>query len=392
LVLRAACLTLLLLAGLTASAAAAPVLVFDHGRVTREQDPFLPAQAGPVLTRPPAPTARLASTQSVRIVLRHLLQRGQIDQSSYDDLSKDYDDALFIRAQLSGTPRRELTSIINTLNSFAARGLLTTSRLSVLWLQLNRNTEWWGLSARVPDAGERIVFRGSRVIWQYFPGQGLQFHPLANWGRAEALIRYGYASQAQEFIGELLPLGANRGGALVWEYYFRFGGGTPPWTSGLSQGTALITLAASARLMGDPNSLDAARRALTLYQLRTPTGVRVRRPAGAYYAEYSFAPRLRIINGFIQALNGLWDMRGLDPRADQLFASGDSEARRELPYYDTGRWSRYDNTGALSPLNYHVLLRDFLRGLCQRSHIAIYCSKAAKFTRYLRRGPPRGVG
>ena len=78
---------------------------------------------------------------------------------------------------------------------------------------------------------------------------------------------------------------------------------------------------------------------------------------------------------------------------DALFAAGDAEARRELPHYDTGRWSRYDNTrGSLSPLNYHVLLRDFLQGLCDRSHIAIYCSKAAKFTRYLRRGPPRGVG
>jgi hypothetical protein len=321
-----------------------------------------------------------------------MLQRGQIDQSQYDDLSKDYDDALFIRRQLAGTPRRELTAIISDLNGFASRGKLTPSRLAVLWLQLNRNTEWWGLAGRVPAPGDRIAFRGSRVIWQYFPGQGLQFHPLANWGRAQALIRGGFLSPAQEFIGELLPLGADRGGALAWEYYFRFGGGSPPWTSGLSQGTALITLATSARQLDDPASLDAARRALTLYQLRTPTGVRVPMRAGAHYAEYSFAPRLRIINGFIQALNGLWDMRGLDPRADSLFASGDREARRELPYYDTGRWSRYDNTGALSPLNYHVLLRDFLQGLCQRTHIAIYCSKAARFTRYLRRGPPRGVG
>src|SRR5205807_4729244 len=133
---------------------------------------------------------------------------------------------------------------------------------------------------------------GSRVLWQYAPGQGLQFHPLANWGRAEALIKNGYVSNAQEFLGELLPLGATRGGALTWEYYFWFGGGRPPWTSGLSQGTALITLAASVRKAGDPGSLDAARRALRLYQLPTPTGVRVGTRRGAAYAEYSFAPRL----------------------------------------------------------------------------------------------------
>src|SRR5207248_2180278 len=164
LILRAAGLALLF-AGFAAPAAAAPVLVFDHGRVTREQDPFLPAQAGPVSTRPPARAAAFR-TQNVRVVLQHMLQRGQIDQSGYDDLSKDYDDALFIRGQLAGTPRRELTAVISDLNGFASHGQLTPSRLAVLWLQLNRNTEWWGLAARVPRAGERIAFRGSRVIWQ----------------------------------------------------------------------------------------------------------------------------------------------------------------------------------------------------------------------------------
>ena len=391
LILRAACLALLALAP-AASAAAAPVLVFDHGHVTREQDPFVPPQTGPIPPAPPAPAIARASLSRVRIVLSHMLQRHDIGQSEYDQRVKDYDDALFIRGQLAGTPRRELSAVLGSLESFAAHGQLTPSRLNVLWLQLNRNVEWWGFGGRVPAAGERIRFSGSRILWQYFPGQGLQFHPLANWGRAEALISYGLVPNAREMIGELLPLGAQRGGALAWEYYFFFGGGRPPWTSGLSQGTALITLAAFVRKVGDPISLDAARRALRLYQLPTPTGVRVGTPRGAAYAEYSFAPGLRIINGFIQALNGLWDMRGLDPRAAVLFRAGDREARHELPYYDTGRWSRYDNTGALSPLNYHVLLRDFLRGLCNRSHIGIYCAKAARFTAYLRRGAPRGVG
>lgn len=392
LILRGAC-AFLLLALLPSAAAATPVLVFDHGRVTREQDPFEPADVGPVPTRAAAPApARAAQGASAKIVLRHLLERGQIDQSTYDNRTKDYDDAVFIRGQLSGTPRRELSAIIAQLNGFASHGQLTASRVKVLWLQLNRNTEWWGLSDRVPGAGERVRFTGSRVLWQYVPGQGLQFHPLANWGRAEALIQGGFAANAQEFIAELLPLAADRGGAIAWEYYFSFGGGRPPWTSGLSQGTALIVLAASSRQFGDPASLDAARRALRLYQLPTPTGVRVRRPHGVYYAEYSFSPGVRIINGWIQALNGLWDMQGLDPRAGVLFGAGDREARRELPYYDTGRWSRYDNSGALSPLNYHVLLRDFLRGLCRRSHIGIYCSKAARFSRELSRGAPRGVG
>jgi hypothetical protein len=75
--------------------------------------------------------------------------------------------------------------------------------------------------------------------------------------------------------------------------------------------------------------------------------------------------------------------------ARSLFAAGDREARFELPKYDTGRWSRYDNTrGSISPLNYHVLLRDFLRDLCQRTRTSLYCAKARRFTAYLRKGPP----
>ncbi|MDQ6915476.1 MAG: hypothetical protein M3155_06655, partial [Actinomycetota bacterium] len=54
LILRAAILALAVLVP-AASAAAAPVLVFDHGRVTREQDPFAPpVETGGVRARPPA--------------------------------------------------------------------------------------------------------------------------------------------------------------------------------------------------------------------------------------------------------------------------------------------------------------------------------------------------
>jgi hypothetical protein len=227
------------------------------------------------------------------------------------------------------------------------------------------------------------------VLYQYFPGQGLEFHPLANWGRASAIAKDGYLDSTREFLAELLPLASERDGALSWEYFFHFGGGAPPWTSGLSQGTALVALVRAYKSLGNDFYMTAARRALTIYTRRTPVGVLAPTRNGNHYAEYSYAPRLRIINGFIQALNGLWDMRPYSALARSLYRSGDREARRALPFYDTGRWSRYSNArGSLSPLNYHVLLRDFLRELCNRTGTRIYCSKAARFTAYLRRGPP----
>ena len=369
------------------SAAASTVLVMGpDGRVTREQDRFVPASAPVKATVPPA---RAAGPGSVRSALAQLLANGEIDQIEHDKRAKSYDDALFIRNQLSGTRRRELNGVISLLNSMAGRGELTRTRLEVLFTQLDRNVEWWGFAERIPGSGERVRFKGSRVLYQYFPGQGLEFHPLANWGRLSALVHDGYDENAREFLAELLPMGSERGGALTWEYFFYFGGGAPPWTSGLSQGTVLVALVRSFQRLGDSVYLDTAKRALRIYTIPTPVGVKVKTRRGAHYAEYSYAPRTRIINGFIQALNGLWDMRQYSGLARSLYAAGDREARLELPRYDTGRWSRYDNSkGSISPLNYHVLLRDFLRELCRRTGTSLYCAKAARFTAYLRKGPP----
>src|SRR6266513_5210757 len=63
--------------------------------------------------------------------------------------------------------------------------------------------------------------------------------------------------------------------------------------------------------------------------------------------------------------------------------AGDREARRELPKFDTGHWARYSLSGEISDTSYMVLLRDFLRGLCDRVGPSPYCTYAAKFTRYL---------
>ena len=384
--IRLAVLAVCLLVPASAASASNVLVLERDGHVIRERDPFVPP-AGPVPARPAA--VRAAATGSVRAALDRLLASGEIDQVEHDKRVKSYDDALFIRNQLTGTRRRELNGVISLLAGMAGRGELTASRLEVLFTQLDRNVEWWGFSDRLPGSGERVRFSPSRVLYQYFPGQGLEFHPLANWGRLSALIHDGYLPNAREFLAELLPMGSERGGALTWEYFFYFGGGGPPWTSGLSQGTALVGLAESYKRLGDAAYLTAAKRGLRIYTIPTPVGVRVKTRRGAHYAEYSFAPGTRIINGFIQALNGLWDVRPYSGLARSLFRAGDREARFELPKYDTGRWSRYDNTrGSISPLNYHVLLRDFLRDLCRRTGTSLYCAKAARFTAYLRKGPP----
>ena len=91
---------------------------------------------------------------------------------------------------------------------------------------------------------------------------------------------------------------------------FHFDGGTPPWTSGLSQGTALQVLARAWSRFQEPAYLTAAQQALGIFQTPPPQGVRVSTPAGAMYAEYTYAPNDRILNGFIQALVGPLRLHG----------------------------------------------------------------------------------
>ena len=55
-----------------------------------------------------------------------------------------------------------------------------------------------------------------------------------------------------------------------------------------------------------------------------------------------------------------------DPLGLKLFEAGDAEARAEVPHFDTGGWSLYDQFGE-SNLNYHELLTEFLQHLCERT-------------------------
>ena len=114
------------------------------------------------------------------------------------------------------------------------------------------------------------------------------------------------------------------------------------------------------------------------------------RGAGVHYAQYSFEPGLRILNGFIQSLVGLYDYGRIaaDDRARALYAAGEARAREEVPTYDTGAWSLYSRGTVTheSDLGYHTLLRDFLESLCNRTS-TVYCGAEERFTTYLTTDP-----
>jgi D-glucuronyl C5-epimerase C-terminus len=320
-------------------------------------------------------SARRAATHgpSVAGALSSLQQSGTITPAVYQQDSSAYLAAKRSLGKLSGTRHTELGAVLSNMQAIAAAGGFTPSRLGVLFLTLERNRRWW-TSEPLLSSDERVSFPPSRIVWEYYPGQGIEIQWLATFGEANGYYLSGHEnSNLRQLLGEVIPLASDRAGGIAWEYLFRFDGGLPPWTSGLSQGTALQVLARAYSRFKEAAYLTAAQQALGIFETPPPAGVRVKTAAGALYAEYTYAPGDRILNGFIQALVGLYDYSSItkDPLGLQLFEAGDAEARAEVPLYDTGAWSLYDQFGE-SNLNYHELLTEFLEHLCERT----------------RRGPP----
>jgi hypothetical protein len=375
----------------SAQAADLPVLHRD-GTVHARFDPGIAARDRTVpLAHQPVRRATVSGRTTLG-ELRRMRRDHYITPDQYRDYRDEYKrDRAFARG-LTGARELDMKGVLATVDRMAARGALKPSRLVPLWLQLRRNREWWS-SGPLLVSGERVSFENSELVFQYFPGEGLQIHPLANFGKLNGLWKARSDARMEELLDELLPLAAERAGGVAWEYYMDFGGGAPPWVSSLAQGTGLEAMARAAHRSGlQPLAFPLLQRGLKIFERRTPAGVLVPVPGpGDHYAQYSFAPGLRILNGFVQSLNGLWDFARIadDPTARELFEQGELRARREVPTYDTGAWSLYDRgtDSHESDLNYHNVLIDFLQGLCRRTDTPVYCDARDSFRAYLTEAP-----
>ncbi len=417
-------LALLALALAPAAAHATPVyVVVDGDDVQLRDDPLLPATPVDCATprmlgsaglgaeaRIVSPVARLAAAgETVRGAIARYQRRGAITAEQALDYRGAYATAIRVRNRLSGQRRAEIAAVIGVVERLARQRSLTASRMAPLFLQLRRNAEWWAkrggpatpqppvskrpCTGKAGLGGARVTFEGDPVVFQWYPGQGLQIQPLGFFGKvnAQAKICTGEAKRGtcnpervRRMADRMLDISVDRG-FLTWEYFFSFGGAPPPWISGLSQATGMQALSRASRILNDPKYLDAAGRALGAFEAAPPRGVRVRASAGNHYVIYSFSSGLRVLNAFLQALVGLYDYgeAANSDRARALFRSGDRQARREIPLADTGAWSRYSAGGSESDLGYHRLVRDFMRSLCDRTKAPTYCEAAERFTRYL---------
>ena len=375
---RAALLAVLAVVSLLCAAAARGARRAGRGRPRRataatELGPLgAPVSAAPARR---APRARPACARGRRADASpgrspRCCSAGQISEATY---RKDY--AIYTAAKrslgrLSGTRRAELGAVLANTQAIAAAGQLTASRQAVVFLTLEKNRYWWTTKPLLSGT-VRVSFPPSKIVWQRYPGQGIQIQWLGTFGAGNGFYLSGHEnSNLRQLVEEVIPLATKRAGGLAWEYMFRFDGGAPPWTSGLSQGTGLQVLARAGQRFKEPAYTAAAKasaRASSSSRRRTACACRPR-PAPGTRSTPTRRPTASSTASSSPSSASTTTPRSPRTRsALKLFEAGDAEARAgQVPRYDTGAWSLYDQYGE-SDLSYHELLTEFLQHLCERT-------------------------
>jgi hypothetical protein len=400
---RTALLAAALVAVLATPAHAGQVIVVDGNHAQRVNDPAVPTRAEIALGMPVGGRATVATASRARAstkrgrravyrALRRELRKKRISRAEHRRWRRTYVRSVRTLRRVRGARAAQLRYVFTSVESLALRRRLGATRMPAAFVQLERNRRYWP-RMRYPGAGDQVSFRGSEILYQYFPGEGLQLHPLSTFKKANHM--YGFCNRGESacdeaglrrLLDEMTGLAVNRGRRFIaWEYMFHFGGGTPPWMSGMAQATGVQALGRAAELLGEPEYVETAQRALGAFSARPPRGVRTRGPRGGiHYLQYSFAPRLYIFNAFLQSLIGLYDFSNLadDGRSRRLYDVALGEGRAEVPLSDVGDWSRYSYAGAESNHDYHELLREFLASLCSRRQGAVFCDYARRYRGY----------
>jgi heparosan-N-sulfate-glucuronate 5-epimerase len=157
----------------------------------------------------------------------------------------------------------------------------------------------------------------------------------------------------------------NPQGLAVWNHHFDWEYRDTlraPWYSALAQGQGISILVRAHKELqkeshgypGDPRYLDAARRALTCFEVPIKDGgVAYTDESGdLWFEEYIVSPPTHILNGFIWAAWGVYDyfLATQDASAQELFSRAVRTLLHNLDRYDLGFWSLYEQSGTRLPM------------------------------------------
>jgi hypothetical protein len=323
-----------------------------------------------------APSAQAATpADAIKAGLQKAVDAGWIQPA---DAARDRGILARANAALPKLGGARYANLQQVVKDVAARSSqFTAPRALVLFGMLDENVRYFG--AQGPPAPQADVVGADKVVYRYFPGHGLQFHPLANFAALNSHLAAGRLDSARTLAAALQARAIPSGGASVWEYEWPFGGGRAPWTSGMAQAVAAQALARAGQRLGDETLTTLSHDAF-----RAIPGKLVMQVAqGTWVKLYSFS-RMAVFNAQLQTTVSLRDYADFtgDTDAGALSDALRAAVQKALPAVDTGYWTRYTIGGAEESRGYHDFVITILGRLRSQTKDVFWSDLATKFKAY----------
>jgi D-glucuronyl C5-epimerase C-terminus len=252
----------------------------------------------------------------------------------------------------------------------------TQPRALALFSQLEENLDY--LETHIIPPSRIDVTDDDGVVYRWFPGKGLEFHPLAAFGALNAAALAQDVERTQTISTALVDRGIPRDGRLIWEYSFNVGFGQPPWASGMAQAVAAQALARASTLLDDPAlGLDAAR----AFAAVTPLTMQL--SSGPWIRLYGFNREV-VLNAQLQSVISLlqYSTDTGDAAAGALAQRLDASAQAMFARFDTGDWSLYELGGAYATNEYQLFVTQLLAKLAAQTKDPFWIDASQRFHGY----------
>ncbi len=233
---------------------------------------------------------------------------------------------------------------------------------------------------------------------------GLQYNPIAiaQWGLGNYnLFREGGdGKNKNKFLAASdwlhTHLCQNSYGVCVWLHHFDWEYRETlkaPWYSGLAQGQGISLLLRAHLETRDTKYIDSAQRAFASFLKPVSEGgvVFVDQTGHKWIEEYIVTPPTHILNGFIWAAWGVRDyfLATGDQAAKELFAQLTRTLLKNLPRYDLGYWSLYEQSGTTLPMvasrfyhQLHIIQLDIMHRLTGEKLFADYAERWREYAKH----------
>jgi hypothetical protein len=304
---------------------------------------------------------------------------GRISPAALTRAKKMLDDSV---SRLGTMPPGRIAAVGPVFHDVAAQAAdYNGPRALALFSMLKANVDF---RARHAASDRKEIKDSDGIVYRSFENHGYQFHPIAAFAHLNTLARRGKRDAVARLAPALVERGLRSRGALVWEYYFPFGGPTR-WSSGFAQAIAAQALARSGKLLGDDDLLAQAHAA---YE-GIDHGLFLELGGGLWIREYGFSD-MAVLNADLQSLISLGEYVRIsgDKAAAATLAQMDTAARTLLPQFDTGCWSLYSLGGSPASLHYHTYHVDLLHQLAAATGDPFWKQTEDRWRGYLSSGGP----